>query len=98
MDEKLNYLGISIDDYSKECAIDNESVHLPRMQYKLLSYLLHNKGKRVSFQEIKDNVWKRDATKRCIVVTMSKLKDNIKPYDKCIDTYYGFGYKLGEHD
>lgn len=91
---KISHLGLSIDDYSKDVFVDGEPVKLQKMQFLVLYYLMSHKGKVVSHNEFRENVWRKNVTNRCIVVTMSKLKSAIRPYNKNIKTYSGFGYKF----
>lgn len=90
---------ISIDLKRAEVLKNNSPVELSAMEFKLLQFLVENKGNVHSRDELLDAVWGYDAmpTTRTVDVHIAwlrqKLEENPK-HPKYIQTVHGFGYKF----
>jgi DNA-binding response OmpR family regulator len=75
-----------------------KSIDLTKKEFSLLRYLLHNKDRIVTKEQIINHVWNYDADvlPNTVEVYIGYLRNKIdKPYNKkLIKTVRGFGYKL----
>lgn len=85
---------------SHECVIAGKEIVLTPIEYSILEYLLRNKGKAVSNDELFMNVWKDayyDRESSVITVHIRHLREKLNDKDgkqKYIKTVYGIGYKI----
>lgn len=90
---------ITIDFKRAEIYKDENLVELSAMEFKLLQFLIENKGDVHTRDELLDAVWGYDAmpTTRTVDVHIAwlrqKLEENPK-HPKYIQTVHGFGYKF----
>ena len=93
-DLKLNTLTYEVHRYGKK-------IKLSKKEYALLEFLLRNKGKILTKQQIINHVWDYDADilPNTVEVYIGYLRDKIdRPFKKnpsLINTIRGFGYRLG---
>ncbi len=82
---------------------DNKSISLSKRELALFEYLLRNRGRVVTKQELVNRVWEFDAdvTLNTVEVYIGYLRKKIdKPFkkkDSLIKTVRGFGYKIKDH-
>ncbi len=90
------YLAVSTQ--SKEVCVNNVAVKLTALEFKLLSYLIENRGKVISKQELFENVWEDKFTgDGTLNVHIRRLREAIErnPNEpKYIVTVWGDGYKF----
>jgi two-component system alkaline phosphatase synthesis response regulator PhoP len=97
--ESFRFGDVSIDFSRAEVAKNNESVELSAMEFKLLQFLIENRGRVHSRNQLLDEVWGYDAmpSTRTVDVHIAwlrqKLESNPK-YPQFIQTVHGFGYKF----
>src|SRR5215207_5696669 len=90
---------VSIDFKRAAVIKKNESIELSAMEFKLLQFLVENRGHVHSRDHLLDEVWGYDAmpSTRTVDVHIAwlrqKLEDNPK-YPQFIQTVHGFGYKF----
>lgn len=83
----------------KSLIIDGQEIGLTKKEYKLLEFLIRNKGIVVSREQIFDNVWgiNSNSQMRMVDIQISHLRDKIEKDTKdpqIIKTVHGFGYIL----
>ncbi len=77
----------------KECSVDGEQVKLTKTEYELLSFLMANRGKIYSRDEIVHHVWGNVIVlERTIDVNITRLRSKLGRYGVYIITRLGFGY------
>jgi DNA-binding response OmpR family regulator len=91
--------GLTIDDSSKTVTVDNDEVKLTPMQYKILLFLLKNKGKVFSINQIYEAVWNEDSynAENIIAVHIRNIREKIEinPKEpKYLKVVWGIGYKI----
>lgn len=92
-----DYLEIDLD--KRRITVEGEPVKLSATEYNLLSYLLQNKGKVLTFDEILSDVWgeehrgSADYVRVYIWHLRKKLEKNHK-VPQYIHTEYGVGYRF----
>lgn len=91
---------LELDTLRKEVKIREKGVKLSKKEYSLLEYLLKNKDRVLTKEEIIEHVWSFDADilPNTVEVYIRYLRNKIdKPFNThLIKTVRGFGYKLSE--
>ena len=90
---------VTIDFKRAEVTKDNETVELSAMEFKLLQYLIENRGDVHSRDSLLDAVWGYDAmpTTRTVDVHVAWLRQKLEEnprHPQFIQTVHGFGYKF----
>ncbi|HKR82418.1 MAG TPA: response regulator transcription factor [Candidatus Saccharimonadales bacterium] len=99
--ETLQVADLTLDTVNKVVRRGDKTIQLSSKEYALLEYLLRNKNKVLSKNNIMTHVWDFDADilPNTVEVFMTYLRAKIdKPFDepRLIQTVRGFGYKIGE--
>lgn len=93
---------LEVDTHSKVVKRANERISLTATEYKLLEFLIRNKGRVFSRGEILENVWdvNFDMTTNVVDVYINYLRRKIDKNNdrKLIHTVVGMGYVLREED
>ena len=82
-------------DYDKRIVMENGvNINLTSKEYDLLLFLLKNKTKAFSRDQILDNVWGSDyfGSDRVVDDLMRRLRQKMP--NLSVETIYGFGYRL----
>lgn len=95
--EKPNTLkidGLVLDMEFMSCSVDGTEVKLNRKEFELLVYLISNRGKICSREQILNDVWTDDVivVDRTIDVNITRLRSKIGKYSSYIITRSGYGY------
>ncbi len=88
---------IDIDTDARVIYVDGDKKTLTLKEFKLLKYLIDNKGKAVSREEIFKDVWEYEdyvLDDRTIDTHIKMLRNELGPYKDYIETYRGYGYKF----
>lgn len=94
----LKVRGLSLDTFTKEVYVNNESVRLTAKEYQILELLLRHPGRIFSAQEIYEAIWQEQAINtETIMVHIRRLREKIeinprKP--EYIKVVWGIGYKI----
>jgi two-component system, OmpR family, alkaline phosphatase synthesis response regulator PhoP len=97
--EAIEFGDVSVDFKSAEVRKNGEIIELSAMEFKLLQFLIENRGEVHSRDKLLDEVWGYDAmpTTRTVDVHIAwirqKLESNPK-HPQYIQTVHGFGYKF----
>ena len=98
LEQGLKYRGIELLEKEKDILVDSEPIKLTVKQYELLEYLIQNKGKILTREQIFDRVWgfDSDTTIAIVEVFVHHLRKKLEPfqYHKDIQTVRGIGYML----
>ncbi|MDM7923592.1 MAG: response regulator transcription factor [Pyrinomonadaceae bacterium] len=97
--EGFRFGDVAIDFKRAEVVRDNESVELSAMEFKLLQYLIENRGQVHSRDQLLDAVWGYDAmpTTRTVDVHIAWLRQKLEAnprHPQYIQTVHGLGYKF----
>ena len=86
--------GLMLDMDLKTCSVDGNEVNLTKKEFELLAFLISNKGKICSRDQILSNVWSDEVIvlDRTIDVNITRIRQKIGEYGACIITRAGFGY------
>ncbi len=89
----LQVEGLYLNMNLKECSVDGQQVKLTKTEYELLAFLMANRGKIYSRDEIVHRVWGNVIVlERTIDVNITRLRSKIGRYGRYIVTRLGFGY------
>jgi DNA-binding response OmpR family regulator len=93
---------LTLDTVNFEVNIKNKPVHLSKKEYALLEYLLRNKNKVVTKEQIINHAWnyESDVLPNTVEAYIRYLRQKIdQPFQKdFIKTVRGFGYKVVDSD
>ena len=91
---KLTVDNLILDLDLKTCSVDGVEVKLTNKEFELLAFLISNKGKICSRDQILTNVWSDEVIvlDRTIDVNITRIRQKIGSYGSCIITRAGFGY------
>ena len=93
-----------MDENTKQCTVYGDYVRLTPMEYNILLYLVKNKGKVLSIEQIYENIWHMDTGERneqTIAVHIRHIREKIEvnPKDpQFLKVVWGVGYKIEEND
>lgn len=90
----IKFEGIELDLDVKRCFIDGAEVKLVKKEFEILRFLLENRGKIFSREEILKRVWEDDVivNDRTVDVNITRIRQKIAPYGDHIITRSGYGY------
>jgi len=95
-DDLLHYNDITVIQSSYEVLLGNEKIDLTLKEFELLVYLIINKGKALSRDQLLTNLWgfSYDGDSRVVDVHVFKLREKLDPKAEFIKTVRGIGYKM----
>jgi Response regulators consisting of a CheY-like receiver domain and a winged-helix DNA-binding domain len=85
---------VRLDARSGKVTVDGQSVKLTSHELRLLSYLMHHKGKVISRTELTEHLYDQDFDRdsNTIEVFVGRLRKKLP--DDCIQTVRGLGYQM----
>lgn len=91
----LNTKKLELDTQAKKVTYDKNEIKLRKKEFCLLEYLVKNKDRTVSRNELLDHVWDYNKihSSNTIDVHIKRLRDKINDPDM-IKTVHGFGYRI----
>lgn len=95
-DDILYYHDFTIIQSSYEVLKGNDKIELTLKEFELFVYLIINKGKALSRDQLLTNLWgfSYDGDSRVVDVHIFKLREKLDPHNELIKTVRGVGYKL----
>lgn len=100
-DERKNfsYGTLSVDYSARTVEVDGERRELSPKEYDLLVYLIANTNIALTRDQLLDKVWGYDfyGDGRTLDTHIKLLRHKIQPYDRCIVTLRGVGYRFEEN-
>lgn len=78
-------------------SVDGSPINVTPLEFKLLNYLLHNRGRVVSQEELATNIYFQDQEpdSNAVEVLLGRLRRKLKT--DAIQTRRGFGYIIEEN-
>lgn len=91
------YEDLSICEDSHIVTLHGDEIHLTRKEFKLLWFLLENRGRVVTRESIMEHVWETgyDVETRTVDIHINTLRKKIEDNGSKIQTIRGVGYKIG---
>jgi two-component system OmpR family response regulator len=87
---------VVLDPRSARVAVDGEPVKLTSHEFRVLSYLMHHRGRVVSQEELSEHIYARgsDRDSNTVEVFIARLRRKLPP--SFIETVRGLGYRVRE--
>ncbi len=90
---------LEINDETKQVIVDGKEIKLTATEYNILKFLLKNKGKVYSIEQIYENVWNEESygAENIIAVHIRHIREKIEidPKEpKYLKVIWGIGYKV----
>jgi len=87
---------VRLDAKAGKVTVDGKSIKLTSHEFRLLSYLMHHKGKVISRTELTEHLYDQDFDRdsNTIEVFVGRLRKKLP--DECIQTVRGLGYQIAE--
>ncbi|WP_346888608.1 response regulator transcription factor [Clostridium sp. UBA1056] len=87
-----------VDFFKMKVYIDDEEIKLEPKQYKILDYLIKNKSKVISREELLDKIWGYDyfGSDRVVDTQIRKLRTQLRHKSYLIKTVISIGYTFEE--
>lgn len=102
LEPELKCGNLALNSYTYEVKRGKSEINLSKKEFALLEYLLRNKGRILSKEQITANVWNFDAdilpntVEQYIGYLRNKIDKAFKKEKPLIYTVRGFGYKIAE--
>ena len=95
-DPVITHAGLRVDTRALKVAVRGREVNLNAKEYGILEYLLRNKGKVVSQEELLEHVWNEeiDSFTQTVRTNIKTLRRKVDPDKEIIKTYKGKGYVI----
>ncbi|MBO9199785.1 MULTISPECIES: response regulator transcription factor [Niastella] len=98
--EVLQIGGLTLNTSTRAASLNGEPITLTATEYRLLEFMMHNRGRVLSRMELLENVWGIDFNMSTNVVDVYvnylRKKVDTNPTQKLIHTMIGMGYILKE--
>jgi DNA-binding response OmpR family regulator len=93
--EQHRFGGLQIDFARHKLEVDGHGVNLTPLEFKVLKVLIEGRGKTIPRAALLERAWGMDAKAglRSVDVSVTRLREKLKPHGKCIHTVTGFGYQ-----
>ena len=97
-DEMISAGGISIDPARHHVEVAGKPVHLTSIEFKLLSTLLHRRGRVQSRDRLLNDVWgyEKMIDTRTVDTHVRRLREKLGKAGEAIETVRSFGYRFRE--
>lgn len=98
LETSLQYKDLVLDSLTRHVQLGDKQIDLTHRQFELLEYLLRNKNRVVSRQELARDVWKASTATwtNVIEVQINQLRKKLSGGEPLLHTVRGVGYQLGE--
>ncbi|MBN1634158.1 MAG: response regulator [Ignavibacteria bacterium] len=92
----IKFKNLEIDTVSHTVKINDEEIFFPKKEFKLLHFLLSNRGRLLSRDVLLNEIWGENVyvVDRTIDVHIAKLREKLGDYASYIDTIKGVGYRF----
>jgi DNA-binding response OmpR family regulator len=87
---------LALDTRALKATVYGKHIHLNVKEYGILEYLLRNKGRVISQEELLEHVWDEeiDSFTQTVRTNVKTLRQKVDPHKKLIKTFKGKGYVI----
>ncbi len=98
--QSISYKNLQIDPTARTASVDGSRIDLSPKEYDLLIYLVENKGRALSREQILNHVWSYDyfGDLRTVDTHINRLRNKMGSQSNLIQTIRGFGYRFEASD
>jgi len=95
---ELHAGALSVDSRTGRVSVNGEPIRLTALEFRVLLYLMHHRGRAVSQGELAEHIYPIDAERdsNTIEVFIARLRRKLG--SGLIDTVRGFGYRIGSEE
>lgn len=85
---------VTLDTRSRDVRVEGRSINLTPLEFRLLNYLFHHRGRAVSQSELSENLYAHDQEREsnAIEALVARVRRKLKA--DVIETRRGFGYRV----
>lgn len=93
--DRVAHQGLEIQFDRHLVSVDGRRINLTPREFMVLKVLIESQQKTIARATLLERAWGMEskAGLRSVDVTVTRLREKIKPYGKCIRTVTGFGYQ-----
>jgi DNA-binding response OmpR family regulator len=93
--ERYAWQGLEVSFDRHLVAVDDRRVNLTPREFMVLKVLIEGQKKTIARATLLERAWGMEskAGLRSVDVTVTRLREKLKPYGKCVRTVTGFGYQ-----
>jgi DNA-binding response OmpR family regulator len=98
--ETISAGGIVVEPRAQAAFVDGRPIRLSPREFGLLTFLCRNPNRAFTRNQLLDSVWgsQYDGVDRTVDTHIKTLREKIQPYQKYIETLWGYGYKFSAPD
>lgn len=95
-EEYIKFKNLELDSSAHIVKINNQEVFFPKKEFRLLHFLLANRGKVLSREILLNEIWGENifVVDRTIDVHIAKVREKLGEYASYIETIKGLGYRF----
>jgi DNA-binding response OmpR family regulator len=98
-DAAINIRGLRLDKKTMEVSVNERLVRLTPIEFKILRFLMENKGATLSIKQIYENVWEEEFynSENTVAVHIRRIREKIEANPKnpvYLKVVWGVGYKI----
>ena len=99
LDDIIELNGLVLNNNEHKCLLYDKEIDLTPIEFEILLYLITNKGKVISSEELFEKVWKEKYfdSNNTVMVHIRRIREKLKEdtkNPKFIKTVWGVGYKI----
>ena len=91
---KVRYKNLLLDKEAMSAKLNDEPINLTSLEFKLIEYLIKNRNRVVSKEELIKEIWQEDVGSKSVAMAISRLKSKLEDKEDYIKAVRGIGYKL----
>ena len=91
---KIKYKELLLDKESKNVLLNGKPLKLTNLEFKLIEYLIKNRNRVISREELLEEVWQEDVGYKSVNMAVSRLKSKLETKDTYIEAVRGVGYRV----
>jgi DNA-binding response OmpR family regulator len=98
-DDSVNIRGLRLDKKTLEVSVNDRPIRLTPIEFKILRFLMENKGATLSIKQIYENVWEEEFhnSENTVAVHIRRIREKIEANPKnpvYLKVVWGVGYKI----
>ena len=94
VNSKIKYKGLMLDREAMSATLNEETIKLTALEFKLIEYLIKNRNRVVPRDELIKEIWQEDVGSKTVNMAISRLKNKLEVSEEYIEAIRGVGYKI----
>ncbi len=92
--KRVRYKGLLLDKEAMQATLDDQPIKLTALEFKLIEYLIENRHRVVSREELISKIWQEEVGSKSVNMAISRLKSKLEVSQEYIEAIRGIGYKV----